>query len=502
MDIPVELVLSAIGLVVASAAFVREFVLVGRRRLGYRVQMDTPVTGETDTASLVGALRNLSTPELGGAALDLSALSVVLVRIDNSGTLAIDAADYTMGPTNSPVGLRISFPGREVIGLAVTELQGVLPDNLGPDSGIGKRATGEGERYVGIIDLPKVALERRQHYKILAVLRRVHGTGEPAQPTFAGGVKGGKLVETQSRSGSPKKLMALSGFLVALIAGQAVLALQPDPPPRDCAGGSLTLVGSTAMEPMIRTAARNYAKTCTAAEFTFDFSGTSDGLVDLAEAGPTPAMLAISDGSKGQGYTTLVEYPVALSSFAIVTHPDLGLPNLTTPQIRDLYRGRVVNWNQLGGPDQPVVLVDREAGSGTRSALEARLLEGDRKVFPFIPCAGRASGGPQCEVKSTAGVGAYVAATPGAVGYMETSAAGGEVTVVSLDGISASVDTLRSRTYPLTVVEYATTNGEVAGDSLAAQFVDYLMHGAGRAAIREFGNIPCLDAVAQAICTP
>jgi phosphate transport system substrate-binding protein len=463
--------------------------------------MDTPVTGETDTASLVGALANLGTPEAGGAQLDLSKLSVVLVRVENSGTLAIDPDDYTMGTAASQVGLHIAFPGREVIGLAVTELDGPLPDNLGPDSGIAKRARGEGVRFEGIIDLPKVQLERGQHYKVLAVLRRVSAP-ELDKPTVTGGVKRGKVKETKSRSGPPKKLMALSGFLVALIAVQAVLALQPDPPPRDCAAGQLTLVGSTAMAPMIRTAAQNYAKTCTGAKFIFDFAGTSDGLVELVGTGPTQAMLAISDGPTGDGFDELVEYQLALSSFSIVTHPGVGLPNLTTQQVRDLYRGNIKNWNQIGGPDQPVVLIDREAGSGTRTALEKRLLEGNRKVFPFIPCAGRPSEGEQCEVKTTEGVASFVALTPGAVGYMETSAVSDEVRLISLDGVSASEDTMKARTYPLTVVEYADTHGQVAGDSLAAQFIDYLMHGQGRATIREFGNIPCLDSVGQAICTP
>ncbi|PKV80455.1 PstS family phosphate ABC transporter substrate-binding protein [Nocardia fluminea] len=502
MDIPVELIVSGTGLAVASAAFVREFVLVGRRRLGYRFQMDTPVTGETDTASLVGALANLSTPEAGGPQLDLSKLSVVLIRVENGGTLAIDPDDYTMSGTDPRVGLHVTFPGREVIGLAVTELDGPLPDNLGPGSGIGKRARGEGENFAGIIDLPKVQLERRQHYKILAVLKRVHGDGEPAEPVLTGRVKRGKVVETTSHSGPSKKLMALTGFLVALIAVQAVLALQPDPPPRDCAEGDLTLVGSTAMAPMIRTAARNYAKTCTGAKFAFDFAGTSDGLVELVRRGPSQETLAISDGPKGNGFDRLVEYQLALSSFSIVTHPGVALPNLTTPQVRDLYRGNIKNWNQIGGPDQPVVLIDREAGSGTRTALEKRLLEDNRKVFPFIPCAGRPSDGAQCEVRTTEEVASYVAETPGAVGYMQTSAVSDAVRLVSLDGITASEDTMKARTYPLTVVEYADTHGQVAGDSLSAQFIDYLIHGQGRAVIREFGNIPCLDSVGQEICTP
>lgn len=503
MNVPLEIVLSGAGIVVASAAFVREFVLVGRRRLGYRVQMDTPVTGETESASLVGALRNLSTTEIPGMPLDLSRLSVVLVRVENSGTLAIDADDYRMrSPESALIGLHVTFPGREVIGMAVTELEGVLPDNLGPGSGIGKRTRGEGPRFEGIIDLPKVPLERGQHYKILAVLKREHGTGAPAEPTLTGAVRGGKVVETKSKTGPSRKLMALCGFLVALITVQAVLALQPDPPPRDCAAGELTVVGSTAMAPMIRKAAQDYEKTCTDAKFTFAFAGTEPGLRTLARDGQTQNTLAIGDGSKGDSFEALTEHPLALGSFSMVVHPGVGLTNLTIAQIRDLYRGDVKNWNQIGGPDLPVVLIDRTAGSGTRRALEFRLLEGNRKVFPYTSCIGMAASGAQCEVDLTDEVATFVAKIPGAVGYMETSAVGAEVRAVSIDGVGASADSMRAGRYPFVGVEYALTHGPVAGDSLVAQFIDYLTHGKARLTMIEFGNIPCADPVEPAVCTP
>ncbi|MFF2086289.1 PstS family phosphate ABC transporter substrate-binding protein [Nocardia sp. NPDC058176] len=518
-EFPFEVVLSIIGIVVAVAAFLREFVLVGRRRLGYRVQMDTPVTGEIEFSApntptdpdVTGALRNLRTTVAGGQDWQLKKLSLVLVRIENSGSLGIDAADYTMRSDGQPtVGLHLSFPGREVIGVAVTELQGVPRDNLGDGSGIARRVEGSPahepggtSNLVGVVDLPKVPLERGDHYKILAVLNRPNDGDPTPEPELAGGIKGGRVVTTRSNSRPPWILVALSLFLLTLVVVQLVLAVvRADPPPRDCAAGELTLVGSSAMAPMIRTAAENYAATCTEARFQFDFAGTEPGLRAITLAGPTPDMLAIGDGDKGDSFAALTEHPLALASFSMIVHPAVGLKDLSTQQIRDLYRGTVTNWRQLGGPDLPVVLIDRTAGSGTRRALEARLLEDNRKVFRYTSCVGMAAGGPQCEVDVTEEVATFVAKIPGAVGYLETSAIGADVTAVSIDGVAPSPQTLRAGTYPFIGIEYAYTHGSIAGDSLAAQFLDYLTRGKARLTMAEFGNIPCIDPVEPTFCTP
>ncbi|MGW6728227.1 PstS family phosphate ABC transporter substrate-binding protein [Nocardia sp. NPDC055029] len=518
-EFPIEIVLSVIGIVVALAAFLREYVLVGSRRLGYRVQMDTPVTGEIEFPApggptdpdVTGALRNLRTTVAGNTEWELKNLSLVLVRIENSGSLRIDDGDYTMNMEgNDKVGLQVRFPGREVIGLAVTEINGVPHPNLGHNSGIAWRKQGTATpaqdqpvTLVGIVDLPKVTLERGHHYKVLAVLNRPNDKAETPEPTVSGGIKGGRVEPTKSNARPPWILMALSLFLLVLVVIQLVVAVvQPDPAPRDCAAGELTVVGSTAMAPMIRKAAQNYEKTCTGARFTFDFAGTEPGLRALTKAGPTPGMLAIGDGTKGTSFAALTELPLARASFSMVLHPGVGLKDLSIQQIRDLYRGNIRNWNQIGGPDLPVVLIDRTAGSGTRRALESRLLEDNRKVFRYTSCVGMASGGEQCEVDVTEEVATFVAKIPGAVGYLETSAVGGEVAAVTIDGVGPTPDTIRSGAYRFTGVEYAYTHGPVAGDSLVAQFLDYLTRGKARLTMTEFGNIPCVDPVEPKFCTP
>lgn len=506
MDIPLELILSGIGLAVASAAFMREFVLVGRRRLGYRFQMDTPVTGETDTASLVGALRNLRTPEVGGSPLDLSKLSVVLIRIENNGTLAIDAEDYTMGGVGSKVGLQVFFPGREVIGLTVSEYeQGVPAANLTQEAGLGHGFQGEGDEFKGFIELPKVPLERRQHYKILAVLKRVHGSGEPKKSIVEGAIKRGTIDETTSHDGPSKRLMALSGFLVALIAVQAVLALQPDPPPSDCAGGELTLVGSTAMAPMIKRAAETYGARCTDAKFSFDFHGTTQGHDKMVESAPARNMVSIGEGPKLDSYRTLSERAIAAAVYSVILHRDLNLENLTVQQVQDLYAGRVKNWQQVGGPDLPVTLVDRQPGSGTMNAINWRLGITTRESDATTSCLGRPPERRHCRADSTTAMLGAVAEIPGAIGYVETAAVTDDVKAIMLGGVVATKENMLAHTYPFWSVEYALTDypdGRIPADSLAGNFIEYLIHGRGKLVIEEFGAAACVELATPRDCTP
>ncbi|MFE3541395.1 PstS family phosphate ABC transporter substrate-binding protein [Nocardia sp. NPDC059177] len=493
-DFPIDVVLSLIGLLVAVAAFLREFVFVGRKRLGYRVQMNTPASRILEDPNAAPTPANSEAPQQK---------SLVLIRIENDGNAAIEDSDY--GDAGRP---RLSFRHHRVGIVEVTERVDQSGASIRPLSpALHAIAAGTDSDGLAEIVLPAERLERGEHYKVLAVLE-----GPAPDPLDrnasrviqkVGSLKGGRFVLTSSGSRREPVLLGLSVFLAVVVLTQLLVAvLRPDPPPRDCADGTLTIVGSTALAPAVRKAAENYEKTCTAARFEFDFAGTEPGLRTLTLAGETPDMVAIGDGSKGDSFASLTEHPLVLSSFSMVVHPGVGLTDLTTQQIRDLYRGNIRNWNEIGGPDLPVVLIDRTAGSGTRRALEAKLLEDNRKVFRYASCVGMAPGGAQCEVDVTEEVATFVAKIPGAVGYLETSSVSAEVRAVSIDGVAPSQETVRAGSYPFTGVEYAYTHGPIAGDSLAAQFLDYLTRGKARLTMIEFGNIPCADESEQKFCTP
>ncbi|MFI9509982.1 PstS family phosphate ABC transporter substrate-binding protein [Nocardia sp. NPDC052566] len=502
---PVEIMLALIGIAVPIIAFLWEFVFVGRRRIGYRVQMDTPVTGEIESV-FPGVLPQLR-PDIDGSSPALTDLSVVLVRIENSGSTPIDTHDYS-APDTGRVGLHLHFPGRRVIGMAVTELSDSgLADSLDRHAGIAVREDTSG--HIGVIDLPKVPLNRRDHYKILAILQRSDGTEDYPAPVLRGGIKGGRVTETQSRTGVSRVMVALTAFLVSVIVVQyAVAALAPSPTPLDCATGKLTVVGSSAFSSVVTEAAEQYRKRCTGAEFAFGFEGTERGLDRLAEEGKdNPGLLTISDGSKGTGYPALVYRPLALSLFTMIVNKSVGVRSLTVRQIQDLYQGRVTNWREVGGPDQPVVLVNRIPGSGTRRTFERRLLDGAQPDRPHVSCTAikdtPRTEAAHCDAQVTKDMQKAVGDISGAIGYSEFSeAVQADLPTVAIDGVTAGRDAAINRTYPFWGVEYAYSNGELPGDSLAAGFLHFLTNQTGKDVLRAHGNAPCGELPDPARCLP
>jgi phosphate transport system substrate-binding protein len=292
---------------VPAAVALYEFVLKGRKRLGYRVQMDTTAT-DVVPSPFAGALRHLQD---NGVRLDDPTLA--LLRIENNGATDIDTHDYAV-LDDDLVGIRISFPGRRVAGLVVTELSDdFLRSCFAEGSGLGVRD--------GVIELPKVPLNRHAHYKVLAALERAPGEpGKPGQypdPEVVGGIKGGvgggRILQTRSRTGTSWRSVGLVGFLVAVVLAQLTVTLSTDPAaPLDCARGRLAIIGSTAFEPVVREAADRYRDSCPKVTFSFDMRGSGEGL-----RGAGPDTIVFSDGEKPEGYPKLLPRAIAFFLFSL-----------------------------------------------------------------------------------------------------------------------------------------------------------------------------------------
>ena len=139
-----------------------------------------------------------------------------------------------------------------------------------------------------------------------------------------------------------------------------------------CVTGSITASGSTALQPLVDAAAKKYDAACPGATITVNGGGSGTGLTQVSSGGvqigdsdvTAESKLAAADAAK------LVDH--------IVTNPDVtGVTNLTTQQNIDIWTGKDTNWNQVGGPDLPIVLIFRPASSGTRSTFKKLVLGGN-----------------------------------------------------------------------------------------------------------------------------
>jgi phosphate transport system substrate-binding protein len=495
--------LATLGVVVPGIAAVYEFIIKGRKRLGYRVQMDTTATDAVQSVE-AGAIE-----ELQKDGRRLTDPTLVLLRIENNGATEIDPHDYAV-LDDDKVGIKVSFPGRTVAGMVITELShDHLRQSFKPDSGLAVKD--------GTIELPRVPMNPTAHYKVLAALEAsADYKGEPGKfpdPVVVGGIKGGVggggIDETKSRTGTPRRVLAMIAFLVLVVIAQLVVFLRSnDSGPLDCATGDLTVAGSTAFGPILREAADSYTRTCRGASISLDLRGSGEGLRELNKAAG-PGTVAFSDGAKPDGYPSLLPRPIAFFLFTLVINPDAGVQDLSTAQIRRIYAGGVTNWKQIGGHDLPVRLVSRGPDSGTRNALQRRVLDGKREPGTTSnDCVNLDPGAPagvvRCERASTDDVLQTVAATDGAMGYSELSAATGrkDVTVVRIDGRPATLQDADHGAYPFWETEFGYTFDEPDPHSLAASFLRYLTDQVGADILRKHGNRSCQELANPALCRP
>ncbi|MEU0841345.1 substrate-binding domain-containing protein [Streptomyces sp. NPDC005962] len=491
-----ENLLALLGVVVTLGGLSYERLIPGRKRIGYRVQMDTLIDDAAEDGQIHQRLRMLeNTPDLAGA-------SLVLLRIENDGFRSIDADDYITAPSTEHRGLTATFPNRTVRDVAVTEpshpdLLRHLPQN-GTEERPGLICTGHE------IALPRVPLNKGDHFKLLVLLT---GNGTDKPPHVGGRIKEGRIRNNEKFRRPSNRVLGLIGSLLALLILQTfgTQFLKDDPLPRGCAQGTLTVVGSTAFKPVAQDLGGAYESDCLGARIEVAAQGSGRGTNTLREAGESakagfPAYLAFSDGPAGDGDPKLKEHLVALSVFSVVVNKDVRIPDLSLTELRGLYAGRIIRWNQLpGGPDLPVRLVSRDAKSGTRGVFEGRVLGGNEISRTSDNCRTPNFARDtviRCELDSTGEVLKAVADTPGAIGYAElhsaeASAAGGDVRLPRLDGRIPSTDAVRARTYPFWEPEYAYTYTAPPANSLTSKFLDYLAGDTGRNLIEKHGHLPC-----------
>ncbi|TDC22050.1 phosphate ABC transporter substrate-binding protein [Streptomyces sp. 8K308] len=504
------LVTAVLGILVPVGAALYEFVLFGRKRLGYRVQMDTPVTDELHS-DLAGPLQQLKIDDR-----DLDQPSVVLMRIENAGSAAIHSDDYASLPGDL-IGLRVSFPERRVCGVAVTEFHdddNHLRHCFGPDSGLG---VGD-----GVIQLPKAPLNQGNHYKVLAVLEREPGApqrSEPPKPRVEGGIIGGvrrrrdhgRVQQTESNTTGLSRRWSIALFIFVFVVSvtQLGLALNEDgaAAPLDCAEGELTLVGSTAFEPVLTEAAESYRDHCPDATIEVATEGSEEGWARLDEAAGTD-MLAFSDGPKAERYTSLLPTPVALILFTLIADPDVGVEDLSLNQVRQIWGGEIDTWDAdaLDGAALAIRTVSRESDSGTQRAFADRVLGGWEPGDSSADCLDDDAdqGRINCRVDSTGDMVNTVAQLDGAIGYAELGAAMArdDVRTIAINGQPADLDAADAGAYPFWATEYAYSYGELTPDSLAASFLRFLTEQIGEDIIRFHGHRPCDDMVNEVLCQP
>ncbi len=243
----------------------------------------------------------------------------------------------------------------------------------------------------------------------------------------------------------------------------AATAQTPSSGALNCVSGSITADGSTALQPLVSAVAKEYSTKCSGSNITVNVGGSKQGLSDV-ETGT----VQIGNSDVFASKTTqseLVDHQVAVVIFTVIINSKVtGVTNLTTDQVKGIYSGATTNWNQIGGPDLPIVVVSRPTSSGTRATFEKYVLGAPEKI----------SGPASLTTDSTGTVVQNVKQTSGAIGYAALGpAASSGLTIVKIDGNDpASTDLTKNNTYKFWAFEHMYTKGEATG--LAKALIDYM----------------------------
>ena len=240
--------------------------------------------------------------------------------------------------------------------------------------------------------------------------------------------------------------------------------------------GTVSMAGSTSMEKLANALAESFMAAYPGVTVTAEFTGSGAG-IEAVTAGSVDignASRNLTDDEKAAG---IMENIVAIDGIAVVADTANEVAGLTADQLASIYKGEITNWSEVGGADQPIVVVGREAGSGTRSAFEELLAIEDQCAYAN-------------ELDSTGAVMAKVASTPGAIGYVSLDVLDDTVKTLAIDEVEPTVENIKGGSYALSRPFVMATNGEISEQSEAVQAIfTYLASEEGKALVESVGLI-------------
>ena len=240
---------------------------------------------------------------------------------------------------------------------------------------------------------------------------------------------------------------------------------------------TLTLAGSTTVQPIAAKAAEEYMKDNPNILASVSGGGSGTGIKMITEGstdiGMSSRELTADEISAGN----LKPYEIAADGIAVIANPSNTLTDLTKDQIKDIFSGKIKNYRELGGPDKQIVVIIRETGSGTRSSFEEMIMDKGK-----TPNADGAEQQP-----SNGAVKATVISNPNAIGYIGEGYVDSTVKALKINGVAPTKETIKAGTYPVSRKLYMVTKGEASGKTKA--FIDYVLSDKGQRIVEEEGFV-------------
>ena len=253
-------------------------------------------------------------------------------------------------------------------------------------------------------------------------------------------------------------------------------AAETKAPAAEKLSGTVSTDGSTSMEKVIGALGEAFMQANPDVTFTYNPTGSGSGIKAVQEGRCDIGLSsrALKDEEKAAGLTETI---LAYDGIAVIVNPANKIDDLTIAQIADIYTGKITNWSEVGGEDAEIVLIGREAGSGTRSGFE-------EIVGVVDACSYRQ------ELSSTGDVITTVAQNPGAIGYASLASVKDTVKAVKVEGVTPSEQSVKDGSYAIQRPFVLATAADKELGAAAQSFFDYVTSGEANDIITSAGVVP------------
>lgn len=233
--------------------------------------------------------------------------------------------------------------------------------------------------------------------------------------------------------------------------------------------------GSTSMEKVIGYLSEAYMEENKEVKVTYNPTGSGSGIQAVMEGRCDIGLSSrdLKDEEKGELTGTVI----AIDGIAVIVNPENPINELTIEQIAALYKGEVDNWSEIGGADAPVVLIGREAASGTRDGFES--ITGTKDLCKYTQ-----------ELTSTGDVVQTVASNPNAIGYASLASVKDNVKAIDVEGVKPTTETIQNGTYKVQRNFVFVTKKDVELSETAQAFFDFVTSSAADDWIVKAGAVP------------
>ena len=239
--------------------------------------------------------------------------------------------------------------------------------------------------------------------------------------------------------------------------------------------GNVATGGSTSMKNVIAALTEGFAEVEPGVTVSYDPTGSGAGITGAADKtldiGLSSRALKDDEKADVEGTT------IALDGIAIIVNNASKVEDLTVDQLKQMFTGEITNWSEVGGDDGEIVLIGREAGSGTRDGFESIVDVKDSCKYAQ-------------ELTATGAVISAVEANPLAIGYASLSAVGDTVKMVTVGGVECSEETVKDGSYEVQRPFVFVTNDSVTLSAQAQAFFDFATSADAADLIRTAGAVP------------